>query len=116
MQVERVRGPNRPSRDGELDRRAAGESVYALLGNEVLGRLHAAQDLQENRDRREFERYTVDSEPESDIGTRNRLNPSEIMSCMPIEIMEDLRRSQRRSEHSPRHRGKALRAVQYRIS
>ena len=116
MQMERVWRPNSASRDGELNSRATGETVYASLGKEVLGQLHATQDLQEDGDGRELERHAVDKEPERDSDIWKRLDGSDLASCKPMEIIQDVLNPQGCSEHSPLHRRKALRAVQYRIS
>ncbi len=62
MQVERVRGTDKQRWDGELDRRVPGDAVHAPFGEEVLRQLHAAQDLQEDGDRRGSERNAVDGE------------------------------------------------------
>ena len=63
MQVERVWPTDEGSWDGKLDGRVSAEGVYAPLREEVLRQLHAAQDLQEDGNRRGFERDVVDSEP-----------------------------------------------------
>ena len=71
MQVERVRGPNGASLDGELNRRVPSEAEHALLWKQVLGRLHATQDLQKNGNRGGLECDVVDAEREGAIDTVN---------------------------------------------
>lgn len=75
MQVERVRGADEDSWNGKLNRCVPGETVYASFGKEVLCELHAAQDLQKDRDRRGTETEAIDGEVE---GTSSVLQVLEV--------------------------------------